>query len=569
VDSEVTRTTVDRHCRVPADGTDRPDIVAKKMAKMQLCSQLISFDVLITMKCNRILSGNPATWGIGTLATLALATALMTVSAWPQNDSGATRHVVVNFTASDGHYKSLQGVDGGPLPLFDHEFPPDAPAFLRWQPANATLGYRAARIDLIRTHDSLGAGDIDAKFGRLDATPSARSADDIFPDMAADASNPASYNFGPTDRLIASIVDLGADVIFRLGRSAGAQPDPPDPTQYAAIARHIVMHYNAGWANGFHYGIKYWEVWNEPDLLKIFWSGTPAQFYALYDQVARAVKEADPTAQIGGPALSESWQAGRYREGFLDYVRSHALPLDFFSWHHYSTDANDPFDFVRIGNDIRQVLDRAHFTKTQSFVDEWNYGLVGRDLEATAMQRAAFVTSATLYMQSAPIDRSTLYRGDNIFGVKGDSPDKVGQALILLGTMQDTPLRLRSTAGEQDGFALQAGRSADGRIVQVLISNYQIPQFDRGPRPEGDVKHIPFLGDLRLFPRRNVPYANQSGYDAAIENLPAGDYLIRRYRISEAADFRLERAERQHTPVRIRSDLAAPGIEFVVVSRAD
>ena len=43
------------------------------------------------------------------------------------------------------------------------------------------------------------------------------------------------------------------------------------------------MHYNQGWANGFHDNIRYWEFWNEADL-SIFWTETPEQFYRLYER---------------------------------------------------------------------------------------------------------------------------------------------------------------------------------------------------------------------------------------------------------------------------------------------
>jgi hypothetical protein len=51
-----------------------------------------------------------------------------------------------------------------------------------------------------------------------------RACGDIFPDMSADADDPKSYNFGPADRLIASIKGVGAETIFRIGRSIGADP---------------------------------------------------------------------------------------------------------------------------------------------------------------------------------------------------------------------------------------------------------------------------------------------------------------------------------------------------------
>jgi len=194
--------------------------------------------------------------------------------------------------------------------------------------------YKKARIDLIRTHDTFGPGDIDAKFGAAKnlpiSIPAERDALNIFPDMSADADKPESYNFGPTDRLIASIKGVGAEPIFRIGRSIGADPTPPpDLDKYAQIARHIVLHYDAGWDHGFHYGLRYWEVWNEPDF-RVFWTGTPQQYYDLYEKVARAVKAADPKALIGGPTISKPLDATPYREGFLDFVRAKKLPLDFF-----------------------------------------------------------------------------------------------------------------------------------------------------------------------------------------------------------------------------------------------
>ena len=128
-----------------------------------------------------------------------------------------------------------------------------------------------------------------AKWVRADGSRS------IFPHWQADPKDGASYNWGPTDRILAAIVGCGAEVFFRVGRSWSADPSPPaDFDKYADIVKHVAMHYNGGWAHGFHYKIRYWEFWNEPDLSKAwgpgaqpFWSGTPEQFYRLYEKVAR------------------------------------------------------------------------------------------------------------------------------------------------------------------------------------------------------------------------------------------------------------------------------------------
>ena len=44
----------------------------------------------------------------------------------------------------------------------------------------------------------------------------------------------------------------------------------------------------------------YFEVWNEPDIL--YWHGTPAEYYKLYDYAVAGVRAALPGAIVGGPA---------------------------------------------------------------------------------------------------------------------------------------------------------------------------------------------------------------------------------------------------------------------------
>ncbi len=224
-------------------------------------------------------------------------------------DESAARQIAIDATVAVGVLRPLSGV----------------------QAANAqgAAFYRAAHIDLVRIHDLGGAGDIDA----------------IFPDMNADADDPKSYNFAATDRLLASIRSGGAEPLFAIDRSAAAAAAPPaDPIKWAQIVRHVVLHYNAAWDKGFRDGIRYWEIGNAPDS-KLFWAGSPEQYYALYDKTARAIQAADDSALVGGPAISMPLAAGAYREKFLDFVRMNRLPLDFFSWHFYAADSNDPYLF--------------------------------------------------------------------------------------------------------------------------------------------------------------------------------------------------------------------------------
>ncbi len=311
--------------------------------------------------------------------------------------------------------RSFQGLNGAPSPVMA-----GLPSLVRQ--------YKDLRANMVRTHDLMGPTELDSKFSEGDALlawlipDSAQRADVvkagnasiIFPDWSADPEKSANYNFPPTDKVLAAIRASGAEIYYRVGRSWGANIDPPvDFDKFASVVEHIAMHYNQGWANGFHYDIRYWEFWNEPDGL--FWSGTPEQFYSLYGKTALALKSVDPTLKVGGDGKAFAYDDGPYREGLIDYCAAHKLPLDFYSWHTYADASADPYDAVRLARQIRGILDSHGFPKAESVLSEWNLTPDFTDTEKARLrgvENAAYIGAVLSYFQDAPIDRAQFYRGD-------------------------------------------------------------------------------------------------------------------------------------------------------------
>ena len=236
----------------------------------------------------------------------------------------------------------------------------------------------------------------------------------LFRDFDADENDPASYDFAFTDDLLKAIYAAKSAPIFRLGVTIenwrGIKPyriDPPkDFNKWARICEHVVRHYNEGWANGFTYGVRYWEIWNEPDggadpNKSQMWTGTMTDYLDLYEITAKHLKACfGDTIAVGGFAscgfydvvshperYGEDWVPTldqdtvkanglndrpayfvEFFAAFLDRVKKSGAPMDFFSWHSYAS----PKDTVKMADFVDRMLTKYGFGDVETQLNEWN-----------------------------------------------------------------------------------------------------------------------------------------------------------------------------------------------------
>ena len=212
----------------------------------------------------------------------------------PPREATAGVHAVVEGDVVVGRIKPMNGVNNGPA----------APAV--WEAGmhrDNVAAYSAAKFPFARTHDS----GFSEKYGSehtVDITA-------IFPDFSKNPNDPKSYDFAITDWYLNRIRESGTEIYFRLGqkiqhhvRKYGVYP-PEDFKKWAVICEHIIRHYNEGWADGFEWNIRYWEIWNEPDLdlhnwetSPWCWGGSPEDYYRLYTITAKHLKSTSPTSRL-------------------------------------------------------------------------------------------------------------------------------------------------------------------------------------------------------------------------------------------------------------------------------
>lgn len=258
----------------------------------------------------------------------------------------------------------------------------------------------------------------------------------IFPDFSRDADDESAYAFAECDKVIAAIADTGMEPFFRLGisysdpvRDREFLLPPSDYDKWARVCEHIILHYNEGWANGFSYGIRYWEIWNEPENSddiadNHFWIGSDEEFFRLYDVAAKHLKNRFPELKIGGygscgfyaltktnalntGATPRNQYFVTYYKNFLKYIREHGSPMDFFSWHSYTTTGKNA-GYIKY---VRETLAEAGYGDAEIICDEWNYNPTEND--KLDRRYGANQTSMLIMFQNEGLDMAHYYDGDD------------------------------------------------------------------------------------------------------------------------------------------------------------
>jgi hypothetical protein len=380
--------------------------------------------------------------------------------------------IKVDFSTARGAIKPLHGINNSPV-TYGHELPE----------------LKSAGIPYVRLHDTAGA------FGGTYFV----DVPNLFPDFDADPEDPAAYDFAFTDAYLKGVAASGMKVFYRLGVTIENQyrikahriHPPKDFQRWARICAGIVRHYNEGWADGFHYGIEYWEIWNEPENPPM-WTGTREQYFELYRVAANHLKRTFPTIKVGGYAGCGFYAVNR--EGLSDFYKSFvpyfleflkyvttpatAAPLDFFSWHLYTT---DPHEIILHAEFVDARLKACGLDRTENIFNEWNL-VDGSDPDRwdtmKEMPGATFVGAAFCLMQKSPIDKAMYYDAlptrayCGLYYFPSQKVTKTYYAFKAFNALYALGTSVACSSDEQAGIYACAARDDAGRGA-VLIVNRQ------------------------------------------------------------------------------------------------
>ena len=244
------------------------------------------------------------------------------------------------------------------------------------------------------------------------------------------------------EKVIKKISDSGGTVIldlfgtpFGLGRVLDKNSSVHNLAAYKELVKDTIRKLSCD----KKYNIWY-EVWNAPDL-EDFFLGEKSEYFALYRVVAEAVKELSQETKmyipLGGPSTS-SWFANIGTNNnillpersliyeLIKFCSDYKLPLDFISWHAYSS---DPFlekqetiykkSFIKL---IREWLSYFNFKDSLPLIiDEWNFDAAtnispkrGKD----AYIAASYIPARIKNMQEAGVNYQTHFCLEDFAGNK-------------------------------------------------------------------------------------------------------------------------------------------------------
>ncbi|WP_298346565.1 hypothetical protein [Ferrimicrobium sp.] len=336
------------------------------------------------------------------------------------------------------------------------------------------------------------------------------------------ATGTLDFDFGVIDTLYDQILEIGLRPVVELSFMPEALASDPSKTVFTyrgivspptdwsewrllvrSFAEHLVERYGleevAQWP---------FEVWNEPNL-EVFWSGSREDYFRLYDESAFALKEVDPSLQVGGPSSA----ASEWVEALARHTREVDGPLDFVSTHTYG---NLPLDF-------RPVLDSIGYQDLPIYWTEWGVGSTHFGPVHDAVAGAPFILAG--YRATAGrLDALAYWVVSDHFEELGRPPRLFhdGFGLLSVGNLRKPRYWAVYLAANQGPQEVESRISASRATVDVQASRHS----------DGTIDILLWNGTINTEVMRGDPRLDRE-VDLIVDQLPASQYSIAIARVDE------------------------------------
>jgi xylan 1,4-beta-xylosidase len=353
------------------------------------------------------------------------------------------------------------------------------------------------------------------------------------------------YNFQYIDAVYDAILNTGMRPFVEFGfmpqRLASGEKTifwwkgnitpPRDYAKWERLVQALVQHWTKRYG---HQEVRHWyfEVWNEPNLKDLFWSGNQDEYFKLYDATVRAIKGVSPEYRVGGPATAGR---GWIRE-MIDHAAKANVPLDFITTHDYGVTSGaldaegtqqlfldpSPNAIVSGVREVRAQIKESAMPNLPLHYTEWSTSYSPRDPVHDAYISAAYILSR-LKGSEGHAQSMSYWTFTDIFEENGPvpSPFHGGFGLINFQGLRKPSFyayeflnRLGTEELVTDDPHSWATRGSGS--VQVLFWNYTPPQTKESNQ---------------VYFKRDQPAKEIGETRVSFAGLPRGSYTLNIYRV--------------------------------------
>lgn len=226
------------------------------------------------------------------------------------------------------------------------------------------------------------------------------------------------WDFSTLDYCVELAQRHGVELVYTLGitpKWAAARPNDSSPYGDGPTASEPKnmddwRNYVRTVATRYQGKIRYYEIWNEPNL-KHFFSGTVDQMVELAREAYTILKQVDPSITVVSPSLYADW--GGYKWFDQYFAKGGGKYADVIGAHYYIRKEKTPEDSLSMIREVQNVMAKYRLAQKPLWNTETGYGNRGENVFYSAEGSMAYVARTYLINWASGVERFYWYAWDN------------------------------------------------------------------------------------------------------------------------------------------------------------
>ncbi|MBN2544955.1 MAG: hypothetical protein JXB50_04095 [Spirochaetes bacterium] len=290
--------------------------------------------------------------------------------------------------------------------------------------------------------------------------------------------NSNEYNFSMLDKYVEMAIEHSVDIVINIGLSpkwAAKRPgdksgygenltasEPKNINDWKKYVRTIAQRYKGK--------IKYWEIWNEPDM-SMFFTGSPKKMVELVKEASKVLKEVDPDNKIISPSVTGyliliPWLNSFLMAGGKDYID--IIGTHFYVWFKSHT----PEKVVTTINTIKS------YQKNNKIEDKpiWNTECGYRQENVDEELGAGYIARLSVLQWYYGVDRVMFYAWNNKKIIKmienDEKPETINKIGIAFKEVQEWLIgsKIENIKKQSNIWIAELSRQNGAKAVMIWIA---------------------------------------------------------------------------------------------------